>query len=570
MIFTTPPPSHDGPANDKGTYMTMRHFLLAGAAAMALGACGGEDGGAEGGAASNTSTKSVVSGGSPISKPFSLKNASELDVDALFALAPADARPTYQSVFFDEKLGATVVTGLQFTEEDGGTITIEKAELYGVDVDAIQRINAAEPAVDAPFETVFEKVRLFGINPEGADDDIDITIEALELDKLRIRQGGVDETQDSPAFFFNTFELGGFFIKNMSMTGGAEGSTIDGRIPDLRISGLGGGKMGALVIKDVAYDVNQSDEAQRSLASLMGPQGALIMDSPLRNFIAPGAQRASIKSVVWRGLDMSGLMKASLSGDKPSFTAKNLVKLGAVEIEGAQSYVDGKLASSSKKTTVTSNESTWIVPTKLRAESTGDFYNFSAYVPDGEEALLQIVKDNGLDNVKASSQTAWDWDAEGGDVALSTTWDTQGFADVSFDVNLNGIEIDKIAAAAESGDNSAIERIAVFDSFSMKIADDKMLDAIFAIAGLQMNSSASDLRESAPAMIRLGGAAYAGVNPRFSDYIDAFAAFIADGGALEVTANPSSPVPLAAIAETSETAPQDLPDIIDLKITHSK
>ncbi|MEO0880232.1 MAG: hypothetical protein AAFY22_11035, partial [Pseudomonadota bacterium] len=53
-------PSHDGPANDKGTYMTMKHLLLAGAAAMALGACGGEDGGAEGGAASNTSTKSVV------------------------------------------------------------------------------------------------------------------------------------------------------------------------------------------------------------------------------------------------------------------------------------------------------------------------------------------------------------------------------------------------------------------------------------------------------------------------------------------------------------------------------
>ena len=556
--------------------MHFKSILLAGAAALALGACGGKDGGknADAPATKSSAKAASVNAASPIDSKFKFSGGKELDFAGLVASMPEGERPTYDSAAFDKSIGATVVTNLQYTDpDDGEGITIDRVELYGLDPEAIERVKGAEASVDAPMETIFEKVRLFGVKPEGGEDNANVSIGAVEFDKLRLRPGFDDEekTDENPAYFFNAFELAGLYFKDVNVEATeADGPQLSFKMPDMRVVGVGGGKLSAIIMNDLTYELANSEETIQAMTGLMGEQGALIMNSPLRNFIAPGSQKASMKSFVWRGLDFSGLMEYGLKEEEPPVTAKNLVRLGSFEVNDVESYVNGKLAYKSEKSTMVAEESTWLIPSKIRAESVGDVYNFQAYVPEGEEALLKVVKDNGLDNVKSASNLAWDWDSKKGGADFKTNIDTSGLADFAMSFSLDGLEIEKIKAAMDAGDEEAVQSLALFKGFNLTLKDEKLLDTIFAIAGMQMGQSGEDLRTSAPAMLRLSGAQAAQMNPRFSDYVDAMATFIAEGGTLEINAQPSSPVALAAIAQAGETGPQNLPDVIDLKVTHKK
>jgi len=555
--------------------MQLKTILLAGAAALALGACGGKDGGNNTDApATKSSAKAAsVNSASPIDTKFKFSGGKELDFAGLVASMPEGERPTYDSATFDQSIGATIVTNLQYTDPgDGEGVIIERVELYGLDPEAVDRVKGGEVSVDAPMETIFEKVRLFGVKPDGGEENANVSIGAVEFDKLRLRPGFDEEKNDeNPAYFFNAFELAGLYVKDINVEATeAEGPQLSFKMPDMRIVGVGGGKLSALIMNDLTYELANSEETIQAMTGLMGEQGALIMNSPLRNFIAPGSQKASMKSFVWRGLDFSGLMEYGLKEEEPPVTAKNLLSLGSLEVNDVESYVNGKLAYKSDKTTLSAEESTWLIPSKIRAESVGDVYNFQAYVPEGEEELMKLVKDNGLDSVKSSSSLAWDWDSKKGAAALKTNMDTSGFADFAMSFSLDGLEIEKIKTAMDAGDEKAIESLALFKGFNLTLKDEKLLDTIFAVAGMQMGQSGADLRASAPAMLRLSGVQVAQMNPRFSDYVDAMATFLSDGGTLEINAQPKSPVPLAAIAQAGEASPQTLPDVIDLNITHKK
>lgn len=559
--------------------MRSNSLLLTSAAIFTLIGCGGSKGGTE--AAGSVSKENVkaasLTAPSPLDTKFTLKDGEPLDITGLLSLMPEDSRPSYESVDFDASLGATVISNLKFVDPaDGEEISIERIELFGVDTDAMERVNTTEDAgVDAPFETIFQKVRMFGIAPEGESDGSDLSIGAIEFDRLRIRQGGIDNDADNPAFLFNAFELGGLYIKDLvvdaeSLEAEGAANAIKFEVPDFRIVEVGGGKLGALIMNDLEYGLDQSDETIASLTGLLGEQGALIMNSPLRNFLAPGSQRGSMKSFVWRGLDLSGLLEYGLKGERPPYSAKNLVQLGSFEAKETEAYINGELAYKNDVSSMTSTESTWVIPTKLRSSSKGDVYNFAAYVPEEEEAIRKIISDNGLDKVTASSDFAWDWDSEKGSAALSSNIDTDGFANFSMGFDLDGFEIEKIATALDAGDENAVAALGVFNNFSIKLEDEKLLDVIFDIAGLQMGASGADLRQSAPAMVRLSGIQVAQLNPRIPDYVDAFASFLEEGGSIEISADPSSPVPLADLAATGETSPQSLPDVINLAVTHKK
>ena len=129
---------------------------------------------------------------------------------------------------------------------------------------------------------------------------------------------------------------------------------------------------------------------------------------------------------------------------------------------------------------------------------------------------------------------------------------------------------DEINALVEAGDEDGVAKLAKFKNFNLKLDDEKLLDVAFAVAALQMNSSAKDLREAAPGMLRLTGMQAAQMNPRISDYVDAVANFISDGGALSINAEPEDAVTFETLAATGQTAPQTLPDVLNLTVTHSK
>lgn len=552
--------------------MTNPRVLLAGLGAFLLAACGGDD-------ASDFSRQAAkTSAASPLEADFRLQDATPVDIDALFALIPPESRPTYESAAFDEALGATVVTNLRFSdEEDGQGVVVERAEFFGVDLDAIERVRTAESVgPDSPFETIFQKVRFHNVVSEGLEDDaseLQLTIAGVEFDALKVRQGGFegDGVGDEGARAFNAMDLAGLYFKDISFsTKSEEAPSASFAAPDLRFVNFGGGKLEAVIAKDLEYELWQTEQSIDAMRNAMGPQGAAFLDGPLRGFIAPDNQRTKITSFEWRGFDMSGLLTWALRDEEPPMSAENLIDLGTVAASDMQSYVGDKRAASIEEVTLSAGEFTWLIPSNIRADTKGAFYDLTAYAMEGEDETIAIMRQYGLDQLKGDGYAEWRWDSNRGDASLDYVANMQGFANFSLETALSGLRLNDMAAAREAGEEDFILRLGRFDSFSMKVADETALDVIFAVSALQMGGTGEDLRQSVPAMLRLSGLQAAQINARISDYIDALASFVSDGGVLTVSAEPAEPVGFSELQATGTSAPQTLPDVLDLTVTRTE
>ena len=181
--------------------MTVKNALFTGAAILALAACGENATNAPSGEAGKSAVNLEKS--SPLDRTFRLSDGEPVDADAILALMPGNVRPTYESAEFDESLGATVLSDLRFADaDDGEAVVVERAEFYGVDLDAIERIQNAD-SMGGKLETVFEKVRFLNVSTEGFEDDetdaeVDLTIAGVEFDKLQIKPGLFAD--DDPGF----------------------------------------------------------------------------------------------------------------------------------------------------------------------------------------------------------------------------------------------------------------------------------------------------------------------------------------------------------------------------------
>ncbi len=555
--------------------MRISKILIAGAAAFALAACGDKDAGDDA-IKSETSAKAAkVSSASPLNADFRLKDGEEVDIAALLAMMPDEANPIYDSVAFDKKLGATVVSNLRFADGPGDdAIVVKRAEFYGVDLDAIARIDdAVDAGVDSPFETVFEKVRLLDISAEGIDEDEgSMTIGGIEFDKLAIRQGGPEGSGEGneAARFFNAVSLAGLYFKDIAISiEEGEGASIAMNAPDLRFVGLADGKLGAIIANDLDYEVSQSAESLANLSQAFGPQGAMLMNGPLKQFLALENQRTTVAALAWRDIDFSGLLGWGLKGETPPVTERELINLGTLKATGMETFIEGRRLMAVDEATISSAEFTWLVPSKFRTDTKGAIYDFTAYASETDEAVLEVLKRHGLDHVKGDGYAEWKWNPDSGVGALEYIVNADSAANFSMGLGLSGLKLDEASEAMANGENNPLAALAAFNNFSLKLEDKKALDAIFDLSALQMGGSGEDLRQSAPAMIRLSGMQVAQLNPRISDYVEAVANFVAKGGTLEVSANPTEPVSFSEL-ESGDVTPQTLPDMLDLKVTHTE
>ncbi|MEZ5928504.1 MAG: hypothetical protein R3C55_08505 [Parvularculaceae bacterium] len=556
--------------------MKSKAILIASVAALALVSCSKKETGPE---TKSSAAAARAEAGSPLDAPFRLKDSEPVDVDALFSLLPDEARPSYASAKFDEKIGATVVTDLRIEDRDPTDevvfdgLAIDRAELYGVDMAAIDRVKAVQGMkADAPFEKIFDKVRLFGVKPIDPKEDGGASIGAVELDQFRVRQGGFkddEEAHKSAAWFFNAFDLAGLYFKDFEAGGAAEDNSLKFKAPDLRLVGLGGGKLGAIIAKDFDYEVAQSPEARAALAQQMGGPAGAILSGPLRGFIAPDHQRVTVNAFEWRDIDFSGILGYGLKGEKPPLTATNLISFGAMKASDMDTYIGGKHAAKVAEASMEPVKFTWLIPSSLRSVSKGGVYDFTAYLADEEEEGIAILKKHGLDSVKGDGDFSWKWDAAKGGANLVSTFKTSNLADFSMDLGLAGLEIEKINQLIEAGDTNAVFTAGSFKGFGLTLTDKKLLDAVFDVAALQMGGTGEDLRQSTPAMLRLSGVQAANLNPRIPSYIDAIATFLSDGGTLEIAARPKEPVPLSALMSVGPETAATVPDLIDLTITQT-
>ncbi len=557
--------------------MKLSNVLLAGVAALALVSCGKKDG-AEGPKSETSAAAAKADAKSPLDKRFSLKDAGPVDLDALLALLPEGSRPTYETARFDDALGATVVENLRFSDaDDGEGVLVKRAEFYGVDMDAIERVRGAEKTgPDAPFETVFQKVRLLDVASEGLEEDgesVQMNIGGVEFDKLQVRQGGAegDGVGEDAARFINAVNLAGLYFKDISFaTESAESPSVQMAAPDLRFVGIGGGKLNAIIANNLEYEILQSAESLAALRQSMGPQGAILFNGPLAALFAPENQRVKTETLEWRAIDFSGLVAWGLKGEKPPVSETDLIDLGTMKATKMESYINGKRAATVGEANMTAGEFTWLAPSNIKVDSKNAVYDFTAYLPATEEEALKVLKDHGLDKVTGDGAASWVWNSNTGATDFSYVAKMDKVVDLDMTLGFGNFKLKEIAAAMEEGDSDAVLSRGAFKNFSLKIADEKALDAVFALAGLQMGSSGEELRASAPTMIRLSGGQVAQMNPRISEYVNAVADFVAKGGSLEIAAKPAEAVPFAKLQSTGTTAPQTMPDVLDLKVTHKE
>ena len=550
--------------------MKISKWLLAAAAGLALASCGKKDGAGSAGSAENAAAAKTAAA-SPLDKDYRLKDGEAVSADDLLAIFPAPVRPTYEDAAYDEKLGATVITNLRFADDDDGEgMLVERAEIYGADMEAIKRVKSAEASsADAPYENVFQKVRLLGVTAEGFDDEeSSLSIGGVEFDKLAIRQGGIEGDGNDVARFFNAMSLGGLYFKDLALAAETEDSpSINMTVPDLRFVSIAGGKLGAVIAKDLDYTLVQDAQSLEVMRQAMGPQGAALMNSPLMAMIAPENQRVTLDTMEWRDIDLSGLMAWGLKGEEPPTSEKDLIDLGVMKAADMSTYVNGKKAAFIEEATLTAGKFTWLIPSDIRADTKGATYDFTAYAPAEQPEVLSILQDHGLDKVTGDGYFEWKWNADKGGAQLDYVANAKGLADFSTKLALEDLKLEDMGKAKEDGGDDASS--GALKSFSIAIKDEKALDAIFALSALQMGGTAEELRQSAPAMIRLSGLQAAQINPRMTGYIDAIADFVAKGGTLEITATPAEPVSFYSLRGNA-VAPGELPNILDLNVIHKE
>ncbi len=551
----------------------MRHVLLSLMAACAFAGCGEKS---DAPRSSSSLAAADVNAASPIDKPYRLKGEEELDVDRLFAVLPLYLRPTYEAATFDAKSGATVVANLKFGDvAKADSFTAARAEFYDVDLETIEKLEkAVDAAPDAPLQLIVGKLRLFDVASAGAGAT---TIGAVEIDSLRVREGGLPKQSPASglAGFFNAFDVAGVYFKDVKIAedepgGSNSGAAFDLEAPDIRFVGLGGGRLDAFIARDLSFLVRQSPAALAAAGRGLGPAADVLVNGPLRNFIAPENQRTRFKTMVWRDISFAGLMAYGLKGERPPITARNLISLGTMRLTDAETFIGDKRLSFVPTTDVSAMEFTWLAPSKVRAVTRGGLYDFTAYVPDSETAAIDVLRARGLDKIRGDSDLAFDWNADKGDAVFSTGFDSAGFADVDIDFALDGLQLKKIEDGRAAGAPRPAYDLARLKAFSMVIADDQLLDAFYALSALQTGGTAKDVRAAAPAMMRLGKLEVERESPRLASYIEAIADFLEDGGTLDIRAVPETPVPLTAIGAAAPAGPDAMANAINLTVTRKK
>ena len=567
------------------TKLSFKTILFAGVAAIALSGCGSNDSSntSSGSAASSVSKVASLnaSGGSPFDKAFSLKGASALDVDALFASLGYTGEKFYSSSSFDEKSGATTINNISITGDEGSVVTIAKAELYGVSTQAIESVKSNTGSFDAPFLSVFEKIRLHDISitpPSDAGGEFDklaITFSGIEADKLQIREGGLNLEADEdtyPAQAMNMLDLGGLYFKDINFDlASEENFSLKLTSPDYRIVGFGGGKLNGLIANDLEYEFVQSRGALENSLEALGPEAGDLLNGPLGSLLGFNGQRIKVGSMKWLNIDGSGLIPFGLNGEMPPMSEKNILSLGSGEYTDFEQYVGDKKLFSAKSASFVADKFTWLIPNNVTANVKDANYDLTAYLPDGEDELLGIMTKYGLNDVDGEGEMLWNYDDKNGSAKLNYAFNTDKLLDLDLVLNSDNLKYDEIATLIANEDQEGILGLGNLNNFKLVLKDKNALNMAFDIAALQMGAgSGDDIRSSAPALLRLGGGQFAQLNPKYNDYIDALASFIGSGGTLEITADPEGGIPFAQLGFIASQSPETLPDLLGLEVTRKK
>lgn len=489
---------------------------------------------------------------SPIDRPFSLKAQKPLDIEGLVQMLPEARRPTYGKVEFDARRGATIVSDVLFADPDGEgprhPMAIKRLELFGVDKDAMRRVSAGKRDNAAPFETVFVKVRAFGVTPERADDEA-ASIGAMEWSQLRIRRGAfapLGEARPTAAHFLHNFELGGLYFQDWSVGGKTETPDRLGfDIKDLRVVDLAGGKLRGVVLKNGAYRFSLSPAARYALGGGFGPVVGALLNGPFGPFLFPASQRVTVGRAEWRDIDLAGWMRKEIDGEQVGMSDVGLMSLGTIKARKIDTYVGDRLASRVDEQIIAMEDFVGVVPTAFTASARGVVLDITAYADAEDEAAAALLKSRKLDHVNASNRFEWRWDAAKGAASLRADMDVERLAKYAFKLDVSGVDASAMAEARRSGAPSDFGAFGALQGFTLRVEERSLFDTLAALTALRTGESPAAVRKQLIDSMGVLAASADKLDPRYKQLFESVAGFVEEGGVLEVAAAPQAPVAFA-------------------------
>lgn len=554
--------------------------------------------------------------------PYTYAAGEPFDVDGFLGAFPDWLTTSYVNANFDAALGAMVIDDLKFgfaAAPEAG-FHADRAVVWGADIGAMNAVFAGA-ANNATKSALFERLMLEGVRSEGmqwaaGSESASISVDKMVIDGLSARsynlapKAGVEEETKilrSFAAVLGSFAYDGAAYSNFSLhLANSRGEKVEIGVAEAFARGYDGGAMEfqsasgiTAFIQEAGADLQVEVSEKREAEKAEGPYAKILNRPPseavteilrhptamLTAVAGGGATAYEIDYTDARNADISGALLWLSRWELPPITETNLIDLGAQTMLGYRESWDGQLIQSIDRAEVLAADFYWLVPSHYEVFYSGYTQEIGRMVgvmqdrmppgfstesaPQFEQAL-GVINALGLERITGDMDFSWRWNGETGDAAISTSSNLADLMTNDFGLSAGGPTLAQWDAMARNDTLLAAATQGIsLQGFNFGLGDRGILGRAFAYAAEQQGTTGPEMRQSMSAMARLTGAQASEANPRIASYANAVADFIAGGGRIDIVAAPSEPVDIMRLQSVGQTAPQTLPDILNLTITHT-
>ncbi|PQA87942.1 hypothetical protein [Hyphococcus luteus] len=595
---------------------SVRTLFCASVASLALHACA-------------TGPGPVLTAEDLLSAPYAQTDGEPFDVDAMFAVLPDWVSVSHNGARFDAGLGAMVIDDLAIAlaSAPDARLVADRAVMWGGDPAAADAVFSGAASLE-DMSALFDRLSIEGLHSQGLQwengtENASLSIGKLVIDGLAARSYALEPKEGAAesagvlrhmAAVMGAFAYDGAAYSDFSFRlNNNRGDNVAFMLDEAFARGYRAGAVDYESVRGVYASVEAGEAAP--LVEVSGEEEKARGKNPYEKILnTPPAEAAAdmirhpaefltaaagagvteyeIDFVETRGVDISGGLAWLAQWALPPITETELLDFGAQTMTGYRESWNGAPVYTVDRIDVAAADFYWLVPAAYDVAYEGVNYDFNVMVAqmrDGMgpgfateaapqfDKLIETLTALGVDRLTADMGMAWSWNGETGDTALSLYGDAEGVSAGDVGLQLGGPSLARWEAMAQADTPlpEAAKEISL-KGLQHSLADKGILDRLFAYAAVENGADPEDpeagpaLRQSVAAMVRLTGAQAGEQNARIPAYAEAVAKFIESGGALSLVAAPEDPVDFASLQAASQAAPQTLPDVLNVTLTHTE
>jgi len=591
--------------------LSIRNALCAAAAALTLHACA-------------TAPAPQLTADALLMEPLRLADGKPFDVDAFFGALPDALTVTYADAAFNPEFGAMVVSDLAFSfaGPDGPGLHVDRATIWSADTEAMERVLSGAGDLQA-MAPLFERIALDGVRSQGmqweaGSESVSFSMARLVIDGLSARSFALAPKERdaeglgilrTAAAVMNSFAYDGAVYTDLLLqiadsdannvileveegfARGYRAGAVDyqsTRLLNLLIQGRKGGPLVEVAARKKDADAAPSKALAKILNKPSNEEINGFIRKPaalLASAAAGGVKEYAIGFMDVRGADLSGALSWLAKWELPPITETNLMDFGSQTMTGYSESWNGRAVQTIDSAAIRA-DFYWLVPSNYQVAYSGFSQDIAGMIAEAQNELppgaatetspqfakvQSALSSLGVDRLAGDMAISWAWNGETGAAALAGASDLTDVMASALNLNLAGPSLAEWDSLVRNGGAEAAVSNVALSALNFAITDQGILDRAFAYAAEQQGGgSGPEMRQAMSVMARLSGAQAAEANPRIPGYANAIADFLAGGGTISIVAAPAAPVSLMELEGIGKTAPQTIPDVLNLSITHEE